>query len=199
VVIEDATAGVEAGRAGGFGLVIGVDRVGRREALLAHGADVVVQDLSLVAVVEPDVDGRTLPSAANETVTAADVTDSPDPWVIVYDDFDPAVEGRRETLLALGNGYLVTRGAAAESRADDVHYPGTYLAGGYNRLTSTIDGRSVEHEDLVNLPNWLPLTFRIDDGDWLDLRRADILAYRQSLDLRQGLYERRVTIRDERG
>lgn len=199
VVIEDATAGVEAGRAGGFGLVIGVDRVGRREALLAHGADVVVQDLSLVAVVEPDVDGRTLPSAANETVTAADVTDSPDPWVIVYDDFDPAVEGRRETLLALGNGYLVTRGAAAESRADDVHYPGTYLAGGYNRLTSTIDGRSVEHEDLVNLPNWLPLTFRIDDGDWLDLRRADILAYRQSLDLRQGLYERRVTVRDARG
>jgi beta-phosphoglucomutase family hydrolase len=46
VVFEDALAGVEAGRAGGFGFVVGVDRVGQREALLAHGANVAVTDLS---------------------------------------------------------------------------------------------------------------------------------------------------------
>ncbi|HWF51882.1 MAG TPA: beta-phosphoglucomutase family hydrolase [Solirubrobacteraceae bacterium] len=45
-VFEDALAGVEAGRAGGFGFVVGVDRVGQREALLAHGADTVVEDLA---------------------------------------------------------------------------------------------------------------------------------------------------------
>ncbi|WP_203785359.1 HAD family hydrolase [Paractinoplanes rishiriensis] len=45
-VFEDALAGVEAGRAGGFGIVIGVDRVGQRDELLAHGADIVVNDLS---------------------------------------------------------------------------------------------------------------------------------------------------------
>jgi beta-phosphoglucomutase family hydrolase len=45
-VFEDALAGVEAGRAGRFGHVIGVDRVGQRDALLAHGADVVVDDLA---------------------------------------------------------------------------------------------------------------------------------------------------------
>jgi beta-phosphoglucomutase family hydrolase len=45
-VFEDALAGVEAGRAGGFGAVIGVDRVGQAEALRAHGADRVVKDLS---------------------------------------------------------------------------------------------------------------------------------------------------------
>ena len=45
-VFEDALAGVEAGRAGGFGVVVGVDRVGQADALLAHGADVVVADLS---------------------------------------------------------------------------------------------------------------------------------------------------------
>jgi beta-phosphoglucomutase-like phosphatase (HAD superfamily) len=45
-VFEDALAGVEAGRAGGFGWVVGVDRIGHREALLAHGADIVVDDLS---------------------------------------------------------------------------------------------------------------------------------------------------------
>jgi beta-phosphoglucomutase family hydrolase len=45
-VFEDALAGVEAGRAGNFGQVVGVDRVGQADALRAHGADVVVRDLA---------------------------------------------------------------------------------------------------------------------------------------------------------
>jgi beta-phosphoglucomutase family hydrolase len=45
VVFEDALAGVQSGRAGGFGYVVGVDRVGHADALREHGADVVVQDL----------------------------------------------------------------------------------------------------------------------------------------------------------
>jgi beta-phosphoglucomutase family hydrolase len=45
-VFEDALAGVEAGRAGHFGFVVGVDRVGQADALRAHGADVVVNDLA---------------------------------------------------------------------------------------------------------------------------------------------------------
>jgi beta-phosphoglucomutase family hydrolase len=45
-VVEDALAGVEAGRAGGFGYVIGVDRAGHADELRAHGADVVVDDLA---------------------------------------------------------------------------------------------------------------------------------------------------------
>lgn len=45
VVVEDAVSGVQAGRAGGFGLVIGVDRTGDPEALRAGGADIVVGDL----------------------------------------------------------------------------------------------------------------------------------------------------------
>ncbi len=46
VVFEDALAGVEAGRAGRFGFVVGVDRVGQAEALRTHGADLVVDDLA---------------------------------------------------------------------------------------------------------------------------------------------------------
>ena len=45
-VFEDALAGVEAGRAGHFGFVVGVDRTGQREALVQHGADIVVSDLA---------------------------------------------------------------------------------------------------------------------------------------------------------
>jgi beta-phosphoglucomutase family hydrolase len=51
VVVEDALSGVEAGRAGGFGLVIGVDREGHGAALRAHGADLVVRDLGELAKV----------------------------------------------------------------------------------------------------------------------------------------------------
>jgi beta-phosphoglucomutase family hydrolase len=49
-VFEDALAGVAAGRAGGFGLVVGVDRAGQAQALRAHGADVVVHDLAELLV-----------------------------------------------------------------------------------------------------------------------------------------------------
>jgi beta-phosphoglucomutase-like phosphatase (HAD superfamily) len=45
-VFEDALAGVAAGRAGGFGFVVGVDRVGNAAALRERGADVVVRDLA---------------------------------------------------------------------------------------------------------------------------------------------------------
>lgn len=50
VVVEDALSGVEAGRRGGFGLVIGVDRLGQAAALAEAGADVVVDDLAEVGV-----------------------------------------------------------------------------------------------------------------------------------------------------
>lgn len=58
-VFEDALAGVAAGRAGKFGYVVGVDRVGQADALREHGADVVVQDLSELLsgqVAEPEED-----------------------------------------------------------------------------------------------------------------------------------------------
>jgi alpha,alpha-trehalase len=55
VVVEDAEAGVAAGRGGGFGLVLGVDRTGHAADLVAHGADLVVQDLRDVAVRRPRV------------------------------------------------------------------------------------------------------------------------------------------------
>ena len=51
-VVEDALAGVEAGRRGGFALVIGVDRLGQADALREHGADIVVKDLAEVAFEE---------------------------------------------------------------------------------------------------------------------------------------------------
>ncbi len=120
-------------------------------------------------------------------------------WVFTHDGYDPAVEGRREALCTLGNGHFATRGAAPDCSADGLHYPGTYLAGGYNRLTSVIQGHELENEDLVNLPNWLPLTFRIDEGDWFRIEAVDILSYRQELDLYAGVLHRDLRFRDALG
>lgn len=55
VILEDALAGVEAGRGGGFGLVVGVDRAGHGQELLDHGADIIVPDLVDVEVVDVEV------------------------------------------------------------------------------------------------------------------------------------------------
>ena len=177
VVVEDAIVGVEAGRAGGFGLVIGVDHFGDSHLLREAGADVVVTTLAQVHV----------------------ATELPSAWSLVYQEFDPAREGIRESLCALGNGYFVTRGAAAWADADAVHYPGTYLAGGYNRLRTDIQGRVVENEDLVNLPNWLSLTFRIEHGEWFGLSAVTIRSYRQELDLRRGVLSTSMDIEDAQG
>ena len=118
-------------------------------------------------------------------------------WVLAYRDFEPASEGLREALCTLGNGYVATRGAAPEARADDVHYPATYGAGVYNRLSSTVAGRTLEDESIVNLPNWLPLTFRAEGGCWLD--EAELLEQRLELDMRRGVLTRFARVRDDAG
>ncbi|MDZ7700388.1 MAG: glycosyl hydrolase family 65 protein [Deltaproteobacteria bacterium] len=122
-----------------------------------------------------------------------------DPWTVVYEGFDPEQEALKEALCTLGNGYFATRGACFHADANGVHYPGTYLAGGYNRLRTEIAGRVIENEDLVNLPNWLVLKFRMDGGNWFDLMGVDILSYRQVLDLKQGVLTRDVAYRDPEG
>jgi alpha,alpha-trehalase len=120
-------------------------------------------------------------------------------WELTYESYRPEQERLRESLCVLGNGYFATRGATPDSAADDTHYPGTYIAGLYDRLTSTIDGREIENEDLVNAPNWLPLTFRIGDGPWFALDAVQILDFSQRLDLRNGVLIRALRFCDERG
>lgn len=120
-------------------------------------------------------------------------------WTLVFEGFDPEKEPLREALCTLGNGYFATRGAAPEASADDTQYPGTYVAGLYDRLTTTIAGREVENEDLVNAPNWLPLTFRRPGESWLSPSDADLLDYRQELDARAGIVSRVLRVRHAAG
>jgi trehalose/maltose hydrolase-like predicted phosphorylase len=120
-------------------------------------------------------------------------------WTWRYEGYDPRYERLREALCTLGNGYFATRGAATEAVAGPVHYPGTYAAGCYNRLTSDVAGRSVENEDMVNLPNWLPLRVRAVGGSWFGPDECTVLAYEQVLDLRRGTLGRRMRLVDDAG
>jgi trehalose/maltose hydrolase-like predicted phosphorylase len=115
-------------------------------------------------------------------------TATPHTWE--YTGYEPTAERLRESLTTLGNGRFATRGALPECDADDVHYPGTYLAGCYDRLTSDVAGRQVENEDMVNLPNWLPLRFRPAKGAWLTPDTTPVLAHHLTLHLDSGLLER---------
>jgi len=121
-----------------------------------------------------------------------------DGWRLVYSGFDPDEEKLREALCTLGNGYFATRGAGPEAADDAIHYPGTYLAGGYNRLKTEKVGRIIENEDLVNMPNWLPLNFRFENSDWFDLAEVQVLEYCQELDIRSGVLLRTIRFSDDR-
>jgi trehalose/maltose hydrolase-like predicted phosphorylase len=109
------------------------------------------------------------------------------------------MEGQREALCTLGNGYFATRGAAPEAVADDVHYPGTYVAGVYNRLRAEVAGREVENESLVNAPNWLCLAVGPQGGPGLGDGGIEILWHHQRLEMFSGVLVRRTRWRDKEG
>jgi trehalose/maltose hydrolase-like predicted phosphorylase/beta-phosphoglucomutase-like phosphatase (HAD superfamily) len=196
-VVEDAATGVQAAKAGGMA-ALGVARLGDQQLLADAGADLVVTTLDHVSLEALAADRLEERGAAAE-LRRRHAETPPSVWTLVYDGFDPERQGLREALCALGNGYFVTRGALPEATADEVNYPGTYVAGLYNRLESRVAGRTVENEDLVNVPNWLPLGFRVAGGPWFDMTSAQVLDHRLELDLREGTLTRRLRWQDGDG
>jgi alpha,alpha-trehalase len=196
-VVEDASSGIQAAKAGGMA-ALGVARLGDRRMLLEAGADLVVttlDDVSLSALADGKLEERAAAAELRRRYTERPAS----VWMLVYDGFDPPRQGLRETLCALGNGYFVTRGALPEARADGVNYPGTYVAGLHDRAVTEIAGRRVENEDLVNVPNWLPLQFRVAGGPWFDAGAAKVLEHRLELDLHDGALTRHLRWQDPDG
>ncbi|MBE0638453.1 MAG: beta-phosphoglucomutase family hydrolase [Bacteroidales bacterium] len=185
VVVEDAVSGVQAGKAGNFGLVLGIAREGNAKELRQNGADIVVNDIG-------DIGLKGLEEWFENGLEE-------DNWSLTYTEYNTKKERSREALVTIGNGYFGTRGAFEETYANPVNYPGTYIAGLYNRLVSKVGDRDVENEDFVNIPNWLQITFKIDDGDWFDPNSTEILDCYRHLDFRTGVMQRVLTVRDKHG
>ncbi len=127
-------------------------------------------------------------------------------WTLAYDAFSPEEEGLREALTSTGNGYFCTRGACewaptVTERLPDPgpYYPGTYMHGGFNRVTTMVAGRPVINEDFVNLPNWLPLQLSIEGGPPFDLATVEILSYQHTFDTRSCTVSRIIRFRDQGG
>jgi trehalose/maltose hydrolase-like predicted phosphorylase len=123
-----------------------------------------------------------------------------DTWTLGYEGFEPEEEQLREALTSTGNGYFCTRGSFAWSESDEeVHYPGTYAHGVYNRETTIMAGVPVLNEDLVNLPNWLLLELRVNGEEAIRMDTVETLSYRHELDLRGGVLCRYLRFRDREG
>ncbi len=181
LLVEDSEAGVTAAVAAGFAVVVGrAAEPAHAAGLRRREADLIVPDLTALGAEPP---GLIL------------ARDGGDPWLLRFTGYDPAAERTRESLCTLANTYWATRGAAEEARRDSLHRPGTYLAGVYD----SGEGGSHADEALVNAPNWLPLLFRPEGGDWLRAEDASPASFHQEFDLRQGLLTRSFTVRDERG
>lgn len=128
-------------------------------------------------------------------------------WTVHYKEFDSKEHPLQEALCTLGNGYFATRAALEMERnkfkgngtGKDWNYPGTYLAGGYNRMESKVQDKMIENEDLVNWPNWLYLTYKIEDGDWFDMDSVEVLNFETYLKMQEAILERRMTFRDKQG
>lgn len=185
VVVEDAASGVAAGKNGNFGLVLGLARENNEDALYENGADVVVKDIE-------EFDFEAIEKWFDKGIE----TDS---WKLHYYGYDAGKEKSREALLAVGNGFFGTRGAMEESWANKYNYPGTYIAGMYNRLATPIAGRDIWNEDFVNVPNWLSIRFKVEDEPWIDPNKVKIENLNRVLNLKTGLMSRSMIVTDAEG
>ena len=167
VVFEDAVSGVRAGRAGGFGLVVGVDRHDDPRSLRDAGAHLVVDDLAtLVDRDWPDFGlGR-------------------DPWRIERTGL-PADPGVDETLFALGNGALGVRGSFSQGAPQ--HEPGALLNGFHEtwpiRYPEHAYGFATLGQTIAVLPDATRLAV-VWNGRLLDLTNATMT---RTLDMKSGL------------
>ena len=182
LVFEDAVAGVQAGRRGGFGLVVGVDRGGNADALARAGADLVVQDLS-----ELDVNRLEAAFLFREQEMA---------WRVEGEGFDPVRERQMESLFAVGNGYLGIRGAL------DTPPPGSqcdlFVAGIYDLKRADLPYSELEflapergaypYVELVPLPFPFQLKLSVE-GEPLDFAGSHGRELRRTLDLRAGVLQ----------
>ena len=185
VIVEDAVSGVQAGANGNFGLVIGIARARNNQELLKNGADIVVNDLNEISV-------ETIDNWFKEGLLK-------DQWVLSYKNFSKEHESTRESLCTIGNGYFGTRGSFEESKFNEMSYPGTYIAGMYNRLESIISDRKIQNEDFVNCPNWTFITFKIGNDNWIQINSENILEFNRELNLKKGILFRSVKIKVMKG
>lgn len=191
IVFEDAISGVQAGRNGNFGLVVGIAREHSHQEMLVNGADHVVNDLA-----ELNVDAL---------VTMLKLTKEYEGHNFYYNIIDTEKEGTNVSLHCQGNGYVNMRGSICFLPSSSSNYKATYLAGVYNRLESVVNGRTIENEDLVNCGEIWNIEIAIttyNDGQArtsIVNSQSQIKSFCKNLCLRDGSLETEAIVEDEYG
>ena len=201
VVVEDAVAGVAAGRAGGFGLVIGVNRDDHTAELRANGADLVVDDLGELLAAPDDAVHRTGPRrhhlmAAARRIVAASADYPTDPWQLVERRYNPEHTEQTETVFALSNGYLGIRGSFEEGVPAVA--PGTLLNGFHETWPIVYPepafGFATTGQTILPVPDGTGLRLLVDE-DPVTCETTEVEDFERTLDMRRGVLIRAVVYR----
>ncbi len=186
VVVEDALAGVRAGREGGFGLVIGVDRRGNAAALRQAGAQLVVSDLwELLTGLMPGRHGpklhKLLETARN--IATAEALLIQEPWRLIMPSPAGDLTPQLESIMALSNGYLGVRGTVEEGVPR--YRPATLLNGFHETwpITHAEDayGFARTGQTIVGAPDGTRVRLFVDDSQ-LDMQ-DEMASFRRTLHL----------------
>ncbi|MGH2721582.1 MAG: HAD-IA family hydrolase, partial [Actinomycetota bacterium] len=196
VVVEDSLAGVEAGRRGGFGLVIAVDRADHADELRAGGADIVVRDLA--ELTRPDESHLAGPrehrlAAAAFRLLKADREYPIEQFRLVERRYKPDFLPQTESLFAVSNGYLGIRGSFEEGTP--AAHPATLVNGFYEtwpiHYPEEAYGFAHTGQTILGVPDGTIVRLYVD-GEPLACDRTEILQFERALDMRQGSLDRTV-------
>lgn len=126
--------------------------------------------------------------SVNNSQHSQQLNDDPG-WKVIETCFNPKELHHKETVFTIGNGYLGVRGSFEEGYIHD--RPGTIINGVY-------DDVAIAATEIVNCPNWLPLSIKIA-GETFRMDSGEILEYKRQLDMRLGILSRDVRWRSPSG
>jgi len=178
IIFEDAFSGVEAGKKGNFGLVIGISRNNNINLKSAHFIVKSLKELS-----------------TNKLNRLFKKENEKNNWNLNYYYFIPEEEKLREALTTTGNGFMGTRGCFETQSDSQNHYPGCYIAGIYNTLKTKIGKKESINNSLVNCPNWLLIKIKIN-GDFIDPFKQEIIEYEKKLNYKKAILCHKIIFKD---
>jgi len=119
------------------------------------------------------------------------------PWSVIEESFLPENYRRAEGVLALANGYLGQRASFEEGISGVETLPGNYIAGVFDAYPNEgmirLKGRPTHPREMVNIPNYLPITLFFNNTR-VDLGQLQIIDYRRTLSLKSGILSREFTV-----
>ncbi len=185
VVVEDAVSGVMAGKKGNFGLVIGVARDDNLQELKKYGADLVVSDIGELGGIER-IEKWFLNDLAEDS------------WKIFFTGTEKGKERARGLLTATGNGFMISQGTAGEMSFSPLTSPSTFMSASYKRPPGEA-GNEGYTGGLVPAPDWMYLNFRVENSPFLNPGETEIINTERFLDMRNGLFTVKMTVKDNEG